>query len=169
MKDSSLKISNEELQISDYKWRNIEQFLNVLKTSNVEGHVSYSFYTNPSQTYAKSLSLGKCSSDCTLSELVYSRSNEQQLILLWSHGSAGHPLAAGFHCQQIDSKILKEKGTHVLGFIRISSRGSVACCASPQMSLWCLALSDVYFTKCLFPVLPLELGSFQMYVCLLQS
>lgn len=56
------------------------------------GHVSCSFYLNPSQTYAKSLSFGKCSSHCTSSEVVYSRRNEQLLMLLWSHGSAGQPL-----------------------------------------------------------------------------
>lgn len=85
------KISNEEWQISDFKWRNIMKFLNVLKTSKVEGHVSCSFCPNLSQTCAKSLSLGKCSSHCISSELFYSRSNEK-LLILWSHGSAGHPL-----------------------------------------------------------------------------
>lgn len=68
------------------------QFRNVFKTLNVEGHVSCSFYLNPSQTHAKSLSLDKCSSHRTSSGLVYSRKNEQLLIVLWSHGSAGHPL-----------------------------------------------------------------------------
>lgn len=78
-------------------------------------------------------------------------------------------VAAAFRCQQMESNILKEKGTYILGFIRISSRGCVACCVSLQLSLQCLPLSNVNFTKGLFPVLPRELGSFQPYVYLLQS
>lgn len=65
---------------------------NVFKISNVESPVSCSFCPNPSQTYTKSLGLGKCSSHCTSSELFYSRNSEHLLILLWSLGSAGHPL-----------------------------------------------------------------------------
>lgn len=42
------------------------QFLDVFKISNVESHVSRSFYPSPSQAYAEiCLSLGKCSSPCT--------------------------------------------------------------------------------------------------------
>lgn len=78
-------------------------------------------------------------------------------------------VAAAFHCQQMESNLLKEKGIYIFGFIRISSRGCVACCISLQLSLQYLALRDLYFTKCLFPVLPSELDSFQPYIYLLQS
>lgn len=146
------------------------QFLNVFKTSNVGGHVSCSFYPNPSQTYAKSLSFGKCSSHCTSSEPVYSRSNEQLLILLWSHGSAGQPLLLlPFIVSKWKAISSRKKRTYILGFIRETSRGCAACCVSLQLSLQCLALINMYFTKCLFPVLPRELGSFKPCVYLLQS
>lgn len=65
----------------------------VFKISNVQGPVSCSFCPDLNQTYTKSLGLGKCSSHFILSEPFYSRNNEHLLILLWSLGSAGHPLS----------------------------------------------------------------------------
>lgn len=138
----------------------------VFKISNVEGPVSCSFCPNPSQAYAKSLGLGKCSSHFASSELFYSRNKEHLLILLWSPGSAGHLLLllAFIVSKWLGIPSRKKEPPFLILF------PCVACCVSlqlAQMQTQVLQSACFFFKHCRNGTALFEPDSFQLYVYLL--